>query len=55
MNKTRRTKQQEAALSKLPAIRPYQPPRVIRRAGSEVAATLPSVAAGKQHQPGRMQ
>lgn len=34
-----------------PAPRPYVPPRVIRRAGSEVAAKLPSVAAGRRYYP----
>lgn len=32
-------------------MRPYVPPRVIRRAGSEVAAKLPSVAAGRRYYP----
>lgn len=34
-----------------PAPRPYVPPRVIRRAGSEIAAKLPSVAAGRRYMP----
>lgn len=34
-----------------PPMRPYVPPRVIRRAGSEVAASLPSVAAGRRYWP----
>lgn len=35
----------------IPTPRPYVPPRVIRRAGSEVASKLPSVAAGRRYYP----
>lgn len=32
-------------------MRPYEPPRVVRRRGSDVAGRLPSVAAGRQYMP----